>query len=65
MLCCAVLCVLHFRILRWLTDEEDRVSAEGLPRISFLVVEMSRKQRSSVDRMSWEFVTVWFPTDES
>lgn len=29
------------RILRWLTDEEDRVSAEGLPRISFLVVEMS------------------------
>uniref|UniRef100_A0A804NQQ4 SLC26A/SulP transporter domain-containing protein n=1 Tax=Zea mays TaxID=4577 RepID=A0A804NQQ4_MAIZE len=40
----------HARILRWLTDEEDRVSAEGLPRISFLVVEMSRKQRSSVDR---------------
>jgi len=36
-------CVLHFRILRWLTDEEDKVNADGLPKINFLVVEMSRK----------------------
>ncbi|KAM3257795.1 hypothetical protein ACQJBY_049859 [Aegilops geniculata] len=29
------------RILRWLTDEEDRAKAVGLPKISFLIVEMS------------------------
>lgn len=29
------------RILRWLTDEEDKSKALGLPSISFLIVEMS------------------------
>lgn len=31
------------RILRRLTDEEERVKAEYLPRIQYLIVEMSRK----------------------
>jgi sulfate transporter 1, high-affinity len=34
---------LHFRILRWSTDEEEKVKAEGLSKINFLIVEMSRK----------------------
>ena len=34
---------LHFRILRWLTDEEEKAKAEGLSKINFLIVEMSRK----------------------
>ncbi|KAI3978496.1 hypothetical protein MKX01_015671 [Papaver californicum] len=29
------------RILRWLADEEDYLNANGLPRIDFLIVEMS------------------------
>ncbi|TVU06131.1 hypothetical protein EJB05_49325 [Eragrostis curvula] len=29
------------RILRWLTDEEDKAKEMGLPRINFLIVEMS------------------------
>ncbi|CAO2210871.1 unnamed protein product [Urochloa humidicola] len=29
------------RILRWLADEEEKAKAEGLPRINFLIVEMS------------------------
>jgi len=29
------------RILRWLTDEEEKVKAEGLSKINFLIVEMS------------------------
>ncbi|KAJ1268367.1 hypothetical protein BS78_07G129400 [Paspalum vaginatum] len=29
------------RILRWLTDAEDKVKADGLPKINFLIVEMS------------------------
>ncbi|GJN16289.1 hypothetical protein PR202_gb03340 [Eleusine coracana subsp. coracana] len=29
------------RILRWLTDEEDKAKTEGLPRVNFLIVEMS------------------------
>ena len=35
--------LLHFRILRWLTDEEEKAKAEGLSKINFLIVEMSRK----------------------
>ncbi|KAL8523573.1 hypothetical protein ACS0TY_013519 [Phlomoides rotata] len=29
------------RILRWLTDEDEQLKFEGLPRIEFLIVEMS------------------------
>lgn len=29
------------RILRWLTDEDDKAKAEGLPKINFLIIEMS------------------------
>lgn len=29
------------RILRWLTDEEEQLKAAGLPKIQFLIVEMS------------------------
>ena len=35
---------LYYRILRWLADEEENLKAEYLPRIQFLIVEMSRKQ---------------------
>ena len=31
------------RILRWLTDEEERLKEANLPRVQFLIVEMSRK----------------------
>ncbi|KAK3015962.1 hypothetical protein RJ639_007075 [Escallonia herrerae] len=30
-----------FRILRWLNDEEEKLKAAVLPRIRFLIVEMS------------------------
>ncbi|KAL6661439.1 hypothetical protein ACP70R_000823 [Stipagrostis hirtigluma subsp. patula] len=29
------------RIVRWLSDEEDKAKADGLPKINFLIVEMS------------------------
>lgn len=32
------------RILRWLTDEEEHLEENNLPRIQFLIVEMSRKK---------------------
>lgn len=38
----------YFRILRWLRDEEEQQQDQKLPKIEFLIVELSRKHTTEL-----------------